>query len=323
MKTRLLALVGALALVLVASACSTVSPSAATVNGTRLDRREFQDLLRTYADNTLYTSAASQQGVAVQGAQDGGVSIRFATSVLTDEIFLTLVGDEVARLGLEVTSGARELARDVFAVPFLRGQAAFDAFPTWFQDRMIDRIAAWVTLQAHFAGIGDPKEAIDAALAEDPAQFESRCLSHILVDNEDEAREIVGLLAGGADFATLAEERSIDPGSAAQGGTLGCSTKTETTARYVPEFATAANAAEVGRPTAPVKSDFGYHIILVTSTEPSPNGALQAVLQPGEAAYREWLTGAFSTARITVDPRYGTWDEQNALIVPPAGATAG
>lgn len=320
MKTRLFALIGALALGLVASACSTVSPDAATVNGTSIGRAEFEDLLRTYADNTLYMSAASQAGVAVQGSLAGGVSTRFATSVLTDEIFLTLVDDEVRARGLEVTAGARELARDVFAVPFLRGQAAFDAFPTWFQDRMIDRIAAWVTLQADFAGIGDPKQAIDAALAEDPARFASRCLSHILVDTEAEAREIVALLDGGADFAELARERSTDTGSATQGGALGCSTKAEAEAQYVPEFATAANAAEVGEPTAPVKSDFGYHIILVTSTEPSANGALQAVLQPGEAAYQEWLTGAFRNARITVDPRYGTWDEQNALIVPPAGA---
>ena len=54
---------------------------------------------------------------------------------------------------------------------------------------------------------------------------------HILVENEDEAKTILDQLKGGADFATLAKEKSKDPG-AAEGGDLGFFTKDQ----MVPEF---------------------------------------------------------------------------------------
>lgn len=82
---------------------------------------------------------------------------------------------------------------------------------------------------------------------------------HILVETEKEANDIYKQLEGGADFAKLAQEKSADKGSGAQGGDLGYFTKE----RMVPQFADAAFAAEKGKVTKPVKSDFGWHIILV------------------------------------------------------------
>lgn len=82
---------------------------------------------------------------------------------------------------------------------------------------------------------------------------------HILVESEDEANEIYKKLQDGADFAALAKEESADKGSGAKGGDLGYFTKE----RMVPEFADAAFSAEKGKITKPVKSDFGWHIILV------------------------------------------------------------
>lgn len=82
---------------------------------------------------------------------------------------------------------------------------------------------------------------------------------HILVESEEEANEIYKQLEGGADFAALAKEKSADKGSGAQGGDLGYFTKE----RMVPEFADAAFKAEKGKVVKPVKSDFGWHVILV------------------------------------------------------------
>lgn len=85
--------------------------------------------------------------------------------------------------------------------------------------------------------------------------------SHILVQTEDEAKDIIKQLDAGADFATLAKEKSQDPGSAKMGGELGYFTK----GKMVPEFEKAAFGLEVGKYTeTPVKTQYGYHIIKVT-----------------------------------------------------------
>src|SRR5271167_3935015 len=81
---------------------------------------------------------------------------------------------------------------------------------------------------------------------------------HILVESEDEAKAIVAELKKGADFATLAKQKSKDPG-AAEGGDLGYFTKDQ----MVPEFSAVAFALEPGKISDPVKSQFGWHVIKV------------------------------------------------------------
>jgi peptidyl-prolyl cis-trans isomerase C len=81
--------------------------------------------------------------------------------------------------------------------------------------------------------------------------------SHILVSTEDEAKAIKADLDGGADFAAIAKEKSIDPG-AANGGDLGFFGK----GMMVAPFETAAFAlTDVGQISDPVQSQFGWHII--------------------------------------------------------------
>ena len=80
---------------------------------------------------------------------------------------------------------------------------------------------------------------------------------HILVPTEDEAKAVLKRLKAGEDFAKVAGEVSKDPGS--QGGDLGWFTRD----RMVPEFADAAFKLEKGKLSEPVKSQFGWHVILV------------------------------------------------------------
>src|ERR1700761_3519292 len=81
---------------------------------------------------------------------------------------------------------------------------------------------------------------------------------HILVETEDQAKEIEKKLKAGADFAELAKKESKDPG-ASDGGDLGFFTKDQ----MVPEFSAVAFALEPGKISDPVKSQFGWHIIKV------------------------------------------------------------
>ena len=79
---------------------------------------------------------------------------------------------------------------------------------------------------------------------------------HILVDSEDEAKSVLDQLKAGGDFATLAKDKSKDPGGAA-GGDLGYFTKEQ----MVPEFAEVAFKMYPGQVSNPVKTQFGWHII--------------------------------------------------------------
>ena len=83
--------------------------------------------------------------------------------------------------------------------------------------------------------------------------------AHILVDDEKTAKAVITKLNNGQEFANLAKEYSKD-GSAENGGDVGYFAKSE----VVPEFADAAFSTKVGTyVTKPVKSNFGYHVILV------------------------------------------------------------
>jgi len=82
---------------------------------------------------------------------------------------------------------------------------------------------------------------------------------HILVETEDQAKEVVKRLGKGEDFAKLSAELSKDPGSGKQGGDLGWFTRE----RMVPEFADVAFKTAVGQISAPVKTQFGWHVLKV------------------------------------------------------------
>ncbi|HSK83171.1 MAG TPA: peptidylprolyl isomerase [Rubrobacter sp.] len=110
------------------------------------------------------------------------------------------------------------------------------------------------------------------------AQFttpEQRCVRHILFnkDQKEKAEDVKKQLENGGDFAKLAKENSQDPGSAKNGGDLGCLGKGET----VPEFEQAAFGAKQGEIVGPVKTEFGYHILKVTDVKPEQTRSLQEV----------------------------------------------
>jgi len=88
---------------------------------------------------------------------------------------------------------------------------------------------------------------------------------HILVANENEAREIIANLKKGADFGKIAAEKSLDDGSKNNGGELDWSPS----ASYVRPFAEALEKLEKGKITeTPVKTSFGWHVIRLDDVRP-------------------------------------------------------
>ena len=98
---------------------------------------------------------------------------------------------------------------------------------------------------------------------------------HILVATEAEASDIIAKLKQTpGDFEKLAKEKSMDPGSRENGGDLGWFEP----GRMVPEFSTAlAKMAKGQFSEAPVKTQYGYHVILLEDTKPIEAPAFEVV----------------------------------------------
>ncbi len=96
--------------------------------------------------------------------------------------------------------------------------------------------------------------------------------AHILLETEEEAQAMIDQLAEGADFAELAAEHSIGP-SGPNGGALGWFTA----GMMVPEFEEAVFALEPGEVSAPVQTQFGWHIVLLNETRDQAAPTLEEV----------------------------------------------
>ena len=85
---------------------------------------------------------------------------------------------------------------------------------------------------------------------------ESRVVRHILVKTKAEAEKLRTQIQGGADFAALAKQNSLDPGSKEQGGKL-----TITKGQTVAPFDKAAFSLDTNQLSEPIKTQYGYHLI--------------------------------------------------------------
>ena len=111
------------------------------------------------------------------------------------------------------------------------------------------------------------RNALESLLADDLIPDDGSLLyadlRHILVDDEETARQALEALQEGESFAALARAISTDPGSGNRGGELGLGF----VGNYVREFRLAIEDAEIGALVGPVESEFGFHILQVRSKE--------------------------------------------------------
>lgn len=137
-------------------------------------------------------------------------------------------------------------------------------------------------------------------------QFTEVEASHILVEDEKTANEIMEKIKAGEDFAELAKEYSTDPGSGANGGELGFFTK----GMMVQPFEEAAFSLEIGEISDPVESQFGFHIIKVTDRvdhtfEESKDRIQQHLIQQNKKSSQDVEKFIFDSADIKVlDSKY-------------------
>lgn len=124
-------------------------------------------------------------------------------------------------------------------------------------------------------------------------------VSHILVKTEQEASDIKARIEKGENFEAVAKEVSQDPGTKEQGGALGDINYNDQ--NYDKGFMVGAIMAPEGKVSAPVKSQFGYHLIKVTKKETYPAVPFEKVKEEiktanleqkksekFEATFKEW-----------------------------------
>lgn len=211
---------------------------------------------------------------------------------------------------------------------------AFQQFQTMagFTDTSIrDYIRMQMNIQHLYelktADITEPSHDPEEYYNSNPGKFkveENRTVRHILVEDEAEAKEIIASLNDGADFNELVQEKSTDTGSVANNGTIGPFTLAD---NYVTEFKEAAFAlGNVGDVTQePVKTTYGYHIIILDNISPATTQTFEEVkdsltaeliLDAKDLAFEDYANGVIEAADIQFEEG---WDPYEAYNEAPEG----
>ena len=198
---------------------------------------------------TVNGIAISQQTVdmiAKQGAGAGRPDTPESRKAIIDQLALQMVvADEAIKKGLDKTPEVAEqieaMKQSILARAYVQDFIKNNAVTDDMMKSEYERIRATIT----------------------GTEYKAR---HILVEKESEARDIIARLRKEpAAFAKLAKERSKDSRSGANGGDLGWFDLS----RMVPEFGVAVSKLEKGKFTQePVKTQFGYHVILLEDSKP-------------------------------------------------------
>lgn len=341
MRTSRFAPIAAIALVvslaLAGSACSSVDPSALTVNDWTLSQSEFTSQLSSFAK--VYAQAQGSAD-ALKGEDGSSWTTTFTSQFLNDQLALQLAKYGVAKRGLTISQAQRDDARSMLEQNFMStsGSSLFSQLTPALQQQLIDGVAAQNALID--AVLADATS--DAALRElydtsgELYKGDLVCVSHILVTagNGSAAptdaqyatalqsiNAISAQLTGTTNFAAIARAKSQDTGSAPSGGSLGCVKK----GTFVTEFDDAAWSIPVGQVSAPVKTKYGYHLLLVSARgklgfDQVKDSIRSAVVDNAETLLNVELAKLAQEVSVGVDGRYGMFQQSSGRIVAPDGA---
>ncbi|HZJ84275.1 MAG TPA: SurA N-terminal domain-containing protein [Syntrophomonadaceae bacterium] len=231
------------------------------VNGTEITQ---QDLDQYYF--MIKTGYESQMGNEIDEEKDIDLINELKERSFDDLVVYTLVTQDAQKQGIEITE--QEINEDLNNFKATRGEEGYNVFlqqigmteATFKEQIKMEKL--FIALSEKVVGdIDISDEEVKAFYDENQEIFVEPSgmeISHILVENEDEAMDILAQLKEGGDFSELAREFSICP-SKEEGGDLGLVNENTS---LVEEFKDAALELKNGEMTeVPVKSDFGYHII--------------------------------------------------------------
>lgn len=327
----------ALVLSVVGTSCSAVDPQALSVGGWSMSQSDFQSDLQSFYDVYSANSGAS----ALKSDDGRSWATSYTSAFLNDQLSLRLAILGVEQRGLTVTDADRASAKTQLEKNFSNGSAsAFGDLPLRYQNALIDGVAAQSVLLDAVLADSTTDEGLRRLYEATKSDYEGElvCASHILVVAGSgngsatdaqyatalaSAQAIRAQITSPADFAAVAKAKSQDTGSAPDGGVLDCGPK----GTFVSGFDEAAWSQPVGVVGEPVKTKFGYHVILVSKRGVLTFEDLKSTLKSQVLANPETLLSAelirvAGSTDISVDGRYGRYIERTARIEAPAGAAS-
>jgi parvulin-like peptidyl-prolyl isomerase len=327
---RILAFLSVLTLAL--SACDGGGGNyAARVNGEDIPTKLILDELHTITSNPRYVATLNEQlgsagdGTTLQPAGENTVNAQYTAQLLFNRVIVELIEEDFNKNHLTVTADqtaqAEKTVRDDLQ------DEVFNSMPASYRSYLVDRLAK---LSAVMAARDTPQaeQAYYDAHKDDYAQY---CVRHILVPSQTQAAQLrKQIVDDGTDFAVVAKQYSQDNqgegSSASQGGALGCFGKTELD-QFIQVFRDATLQLPVNEVSQPIQSQYGYHLIQVTSkTQQSFNDA-KASISKELGSTDTFINEALSAAKIKVNPRFGIYHPADAtqgtsagILPPPANA---
>jgi len=294
---RIVAVVSVLALGL--AACGSDSEAALTVGSKSVDQSTVGAELAAIAKNPKIKERA-----VVKGKLEPGIISAWITTLVIAEV----AEQAVEKAGTKIIKADRDEAKS-WADGYFGDAAAFAAFPEEFRK---DALARYANVPAYVRTHTKPPTAAQVRAAYDESLSRNcpsrRYVSHILLATDADAQAAAAELAAGADFKAVAAKSSTDAQSANRGGALGCIDNQQ----IDPAFATAAAATPAGQVSAPVKTDFGWHIIKVEDVAQAlPFDTVKAEIRTGLIEQgpegRDKLRKLTAAAKVKVASRYGRW----------------
>jgi foldase protein PrsA len=311
-----LALVAGLAL----TACNAAEPAAAVVDGERITDQQVA------FDATLFRFLGALRrtpcGTPAAGESQASACARFTLSNVIQEDLVKhyAAAHDVTVDAATVTQALAQLESGLGGPDVLDGQLKAHGLTRADLTALARRLLLFNQVQRALATAQLTDAALHAAYDQQRGSLTQIHAKHILVATQAEADKIEKEVTPD-NFAKLAQRYSTDTTSAANGGDLG----TVAAATLDPTFANAALALRPGEISQPVQTQFGWHIIeLVSATVvPFDQAKSQLIDQQSQQIFNVWLSGALSTADITVNPKYGRLDPTTGDVVPIRSTATG
>ena len=322
----------ALLLLSVVTACGGTGPvgaaPVATVNGHRIYQKDVLELADAQA---AYLKA--QKAVAKKDGEDAAVerldglledyrgltvSTASMSEVLGSLVEIEILSGVVHDAGEEISQADRDENRKAL-MEQLKGQKITDtdAFEPLVKVE-IERKLLYEKVQALASKTGDYEASLRAAYEANADQLEELCVRLIATQDQPAAQAAYDRIKGGEDFAKVASEVSIDTTSAPNGGDIGCVPRVN----IASVFGAAATTAKPGDLLAPADGQGSWLVVQVDDVkmptfEEARDALTQMVPDTGGAAAQKVLAEAFTSAKVTIDPRFGTWNPDQGTVTPP------
>lgn len=296
---RALVFAGLVCAAVVAASCSAIpsSTDAFRVNGTGYSNSDFAELVEVLSTGDQFKIS------------NGKVNADTYSTLLRTLVRYEAYRQWSAGIGLDETAADRAEAESK-----ARSSQDWDAYPPTLQELVVNLNAADIVMAR--AGLPSRDE-LEKMYERSPASTGVVCLSHVIVRNRDEAVRVLDRLDRGEKFADVAAEVSIEPSAAETGGSLGasptnpCQRLQDAQLTLDGDFVTAAVGARAGVPTGPVKSSFGWHVIL---NRPFDEIAVPLAETLSDGTGVLLLGGWMATADIEIDSKFGTWNAARGAI---------